>query len=46
MKLILHEIQRLEQDYNNCNITDLRELILSDISLLIKAVCLTTNESI
>ena len=43
MKLILHEIQRLEQDYINCNITDIKELILSDISFLIKAVCLTTD---
>lgn len=43
MKLILHEISRLVQDYNNCNITHIRELILSDISLLIKAVFLTND---
>lgn len=38
MKLILHEIRRLEQDYYNCDISFIKELILSDIRLLIKAV--------
>ena len=38
MKLILHEIRRLEQDYYNCDISFIKELILSDIRLLINAV--------
>lgn len=41
MKLILHEIRRLEQDYYNCDISFIKELILSDIRLLIKAVYIT-----
>jgi len=44
MKLILHEINRLEQDYYNCNIAHIKELILSDMRLLVQAVFLT-NES-
>jgi len=45
MKLIIYEIKRLEQDYNNCNIAHIKELILSDIRLLVQAVFLT-NETI
>lgn len=43
MKLILHEIRRLEQDYYNCDILYIKELILSDIRLLLTAVYLTEN---
>ena len=38
MKLILHEIKRLEEDYHNCDITYIKELIISDIKLLSKAL--------
>ena len=40
MKLILHEIKRLEEDYYNCDISYIRELIFSDIKFLTKALFL------
>lgn len=40
MELILHEIQRLQQDYDKCDISYIKELIISDIILLKKAVLL------
>ena len=44
MKLILHEIKRLEQDYYKCETFYIKELILSDIRLLLKAVYLTEHK--
>lgn len=40
MELILHEIKRLEQDYDKCDISYIKELIFSDLKLLRKAVLL------
>lgn len=40
MSLIIHELIRLEEDYYKCDNFLIKELILSDIRLLSKAVFL------
>ncbi|MEK3981172.1 hypothetical protein MKY37_19360 [Psychrobacillus sp. FSL K6-2836] len=40
MKLLIHEVNRLVDDYYKCEITHIREQIVNDIDFLIEAYLL------